>query len=119
MAKPSHRVFSITVAALCAWVVAGLFDASSAAPIQKIEGIITEVGEGYLWLKPEGEEQGRRFILQWKARFDPPKLPLKGDYVEVLYKLKEEGAVIYGVRYVRPFLDPGSSRGTGGPDTKH
>ncbi len=74
----------------------------TAAPIQKIQGIITEVGEGYLRLEPAqpGRPQNRRFILRWKAQFIPPKLPLKGDRVLLLYKDKEIGAVIYGVRYL-------------------
>jgi hypothetical protein len=73
---------------------------SLAAPIQQIQGVIVELEEGYLWLKPDGEGVPRKFLLRWKARFDPPKLPLKGDRVLILYKDKEEGSVIYGVDYL-------------------
>lgn len=73
-----------------------------AAPIQRIEGIITEVGEGFLWLKPDGDSVPQKFILRWKARFVPLKLPLKGDRVLILYKDKDGRAVIYGVNYLPP-----------------
>ena len=72
----------------------------NAAPIQRIQGVIAEVGEGYLWLRPENRSNPRKFVLRWKARFTPPKLPLKGDRVLILYKDKEQGAVIYGVNYL-------------------
>ncbi len=78
---------------------------SAADPIQKIKGVITDVGEGYLWLKPAGTTGPLKFILQWKAEFVPPKLPLKGDRVLILYKDKDAGAVIYGVRYLVPGSD--------------
>lgn len=80
-----------------------------AAPIQRIQGVITEVGEGYLWLRPDHASRPRKFILRWKARFIPPKLPLKGDHVQILYKDKEQGAVIYGVNYLGIALDPGKT----------
>ncbi len=73
---------------------------SYAAPIQKIQGVITEVGEGYLVLAPDDHSARRRFILRWKARFVPPKLPIKGDRVLILYKDKDQGSVIYGVNYL-------------------
>lgn len=73
----------------------------AAAPIQEIKGVIVEVEEGYLWLRPDGQSASRKFILQWKARFNPPKLPLKGDHVQILYKDKEEGSVIYGLNYLK------------------
>lgn len=73
---------------------------SVALPIQRIQGVIAEVGEGFLWLKPDGESEPRKFLLRWKAQFIPPKLPLPGDRVLILYKDKEEGAVIYGVTYL-------------------
>lgn len=84
------------------------------APIEKIQGVIAEVGEGFLLVKPDGETGVRKFILRWKARFVPPKLPLKGDHVLVLYKSKEEGAVIYALNYLKtssgPILqEPGSA----------
>ncbi len=71
-----------------------------ADPVKTIQGNITEVEEGFLWLKPDGESSTRKFVLRWKARFVPPKLPLKGDRVLILYKDKDEGAVIYGVNYL-------------------
>ncbi len=71
-----------------------------ADPVKPIQGNITEVEEGFLWLKPDGESSTRKFVLRWKARFVPPKLPLKGDRVLLLYKDKDEGAVIYGVNYL-------------------
>ena len=78
----------------------GLICVASAAPIQEIEGIITDVGEGVLWLRPEGAPSPRKFLLRWKASFVPPKLPQKGDRVIILFKDKDEGAVIYGVKYL-------------------
>jgi hypothetical protein len=74
---------------------------SAAAPIQKIQGVIVELEEGFLLLKPDDHSAPRKFILRWKARFNPPKLPLKGDHVQILYKDKEEGAVIYGLNYLK------------------
>lgn len=65
-----------------------------------------ELEEGYLWLKPDGEAAPRKFLLRWKARFNPPKLPLKGDRVRILYKDKEEGTVIYGVDYLSTAPEP-------------
>jgi hypothetical protein len=67
--------------------------------IQRVEGTVSEVEEGYLLVKPDGQEKTIRLVLRWKARFVPPKLPLKGDRVLVLYKDKPEGAVIYEVQY--------------------
>ena len=87
-------------ALLCAILFVCLISVAFSAPIQKIRGVITEVEEGILWLKPDGESTLRKFNLRWKARFVPPKLPLKGDHVLILYKEKEEGAVIYGVNYL-------------------
>lgn len=74
---------------------------ASAAPIQVIQGVIVELEEGFLWLKPDDQSRARKFLLRWKARFTPPKLPLKGDHVKLLYKDKEEGAVIYGMNYLK------------------
>ena len=71
-----------------------------ATPIQQIQGVITEVGEGFLWLKPDGGSAPQKFILRWKARFIPPKLPLTGDRVLILYKNRDGKAVIYGVNYL-------------------
>ncbi len=73
---------------------------SYAAPIQRIQGVISEVGEGFLMLEPDDHSGPRRFILRWKARFRPPKLPIKGDRVLILYKDKDQGSVIYGVNYL-------------------
>jgi hypothetical protein len=71
-----------------------------ADPIQRMQGVIEEVEEGHVWVIPEDGTARRKFILRWKARFSPPKLPLKGDRVLILYKDKEEGAVIYGLKYL-------------------
>jgi len=73
-----------------------------ASPIQKMQGTITEVGEGFLLLKPEDGPGSRKFLLRWKAKFDPPKLPLKGDRVLIFYKDKEEGSIIYELNYLSP-----------------
>ena len=53
-------------------------------------------------LKPDGQAAPLRFILRWKARFVPPKVPFPGDRVLILYKDREEGAVIYEVNYLPP-----------------
>lgn len=71
-----------------------------ADPIQRMRGVIEEVEEGRLLVRPDDGTALRKFILRWKARFIPPKLPLKGDRVLILYKNKEEGAVIYGLKYL-------------------
>ncbi|MEW6138216.1 MAG: hypothetical protein AB1733_08290 [Thermodesulfobacteriota bacterium] len=94
--------------ALLALLLLGLGSAGNceAAPIQKIQGVIVDVGEGYLWLKPDDGSESRKFILRWKAQFIPPKLPLEGDRVLLLYKDKAEGAIVYGVKYL------GSAHGT-------
>ena len=72
-----------------------------ASPIQEIRGTITEVGEGFLLVAPDGQTGTRKFILRWKARFQPPKLPMPGDRTLILYKDKPEGSVIYGVEYLK------------------
>jgi hypothetical protein len=88
----------IAAAGLLVFTLVGL---SRAAPIQEIQGVIVELEEGFLWLRPDDNSAPRKFILRWKARFNPPKLPLKGDHVQILYKDKEEGAVIYGLNYLK------------------
>jgi hypothetical protein len=93
-------VFILTTVLVC------LTHLALAAPIQQIQGVIVELEEGYLWLKPEGEAAPRKFLLRWKARFNPPKLPLKGDRVLILYKDKDEGSVIYGVDYLTTAPEP-------------
>jgi hypothetical protein len=93
-------VFILTTVLVC------LTHLALAAPIQQIQGVIVELEEGYLWLKPDGEAAPRKFLLRWKARFNPPKLPLKGDRVLILYKDKEEGSVIYGVDYLTTAPEP-------------
>ena len=80
---------------------------SQAAPIQRIRGAIAGVGDGYLLLKPDDGSAPRKFILRWKVSFVPPKLPLKGDKVLILYKDKEDGSIIYGVRYLGASRKPG------------
>ncbi|MBI5568507.1 MAG: hypothetical protein HY914_01030 [Desulfomonile tiedjei] len=82
-----------------------------AAPIQEIRGTITEVGEGFLLLTPDGETATRKFVLRWKARFQPPKLPMPGDRALILFKDKPEGSVIYGVEYLKA-----RTRSLGDPD---
>lgn len=79
-----------------------LHDYGTAAPIQEVEGVILEVGEGYLIVRVDAQTEPRKFILRWRAKFVPPKLPLKGDRVEILYKDKDEGAVIYELNYLKP-----------------
>jgi len=84
----------------CSITLIILFTAvAGATSIQRVEGTVSEVEEGYLLVKPDGQEKTIRLVLRWKARFVPPKLPLKGDRVLVLYKDKPEGAVIYEIRY--------------------
>lgn len=85
---------------LLAVIIQVLAGQSYAAPIQRIQGVISEVGEGYLLLEPDDRSAPRKFILRWKARFTPPKLPIKGDRVLILYKDKDQGSVIYGVNYL-------------------
>ena len=102
------RAFSCSIALMLLFAaVAG------AASIQQVEGTVTEVEEGYLLVKPDGQEKTIRLVLRWKARFVPPKLPLKGDRVLVLYKDKPEGAVIYEVRYQKN----GTGRTPSAPDS--
>jgi len=78
-----------------------------AAPIQRFQGTILEVGEGFLIVAPGDKSPPKKFLLRWKAQFVPPKLPLKGDHVLVLYKDKEEGAVIYGLHYLNTTPEAG------------
>jgi hypothetical protein len=78
-----------------------------AAPIQRLQGTILEVGEGFLIVTPDDKSPPKKFLLRWKAQFVPPKLPLKGDHVLVLYKDKEEGAVIYGLNYLNTTPESG------------
>jgi hypothetical protein len=94
------RIASISLA-----VVVGLVGVAYASPILRVQGVISEVGEGFILLVPDGAASPRKFILRWKARFVPPKLPLEGDRVLILYKDKDEGAVIYGVEYLGPPAD--------------
>ncbi|HMK34167.1 MAG TPA: hypothetical protein VK463_03800 [Desulfomonilaceae bacterium] len=94
-----------TIIAIAVIMVLGWLSCSAAAPIQKVQGTIVELEEGFLWLKPDNQTTPRKFVLTWKARFNPPKLPLKGDHVQVLYKDKEEGAVVYGLNYLRSASD--------------
>ncbi len=73
---------------------------SAADPVKRIQGTVKEVGEGFLLLVPDDTSPVRKFILRWKARFVPPKLPLSGDHVLIFYKDKPEGLVIYGMNYL-------------------
>lgn len=98
---------SILALVLGLWGVIGLgADLSVADPIKRVTGTITAVEEGFLLLKPDNGAPERHFILRWKARFVPAKLPLRGDRAEVLYKDKPEGSVIYGVNYLQPEIRP-------------
>lgn len=74
---------------------------SSGAPIQKIQGVVVDLEQDHLWLKPDNQSEPIKFILRWKVRFDPPRLPLKGDRVRILYKHKDEGPLIYGIDYIQ------------------
>ncbi len=94
---------------ILATVLVFLVQVAFASPIQQIRGVVVEVEEGFLWLKPEGESKPRKFILRWKAKFNPPKLPLKGDHVLILYKDKEEGSIIYGVDYLKTAPEAGQT----------
>ena len=85
--------------AIAGAVVAVVVSIAIAAPIHRIEGVISKVGEGYLLLKLDSGSE-HKFILRWKAKFMPPKLPLEGDRVLLLYKDKDEGSIIYGVNYL-------------------
>lgn len=76
-----------------------------ADPINRISGLIVEVGEGFLWVVPDGQNDPQKFILKWKVRFSPPRLPIKGDQVVLLYKNKDEGRLIYGVDYLKQSTD--------------
>ena len=80
---------------------------SAADPIHRIKGTVKEVGEGFLLLTPDDHSAVRKFVLRWKARFVPPKLPLSGDHVLIFYKYKPEGLVIYGVNYLEDVGPPG------------
>ncbi|MDQ7783808.1 MAG: hypothetical protein RDU20_13075 [Desulfomonilaceae bacterium] len=96
-----NRPWCVTVAVLLLAVILQMPGARSyAAPIQRMQGVISEVGEGYLLVDPDDRSGTRKFILRWKARFTPPKLPIKGDRVLILYKDKDQGSVIYGVNYL-------------------
>lgn len=101
--------FFATVLVTAAIVVAAE-SSGNASPIQRVQGVVTEVGEGFLLLRPDGQESRMKFILRWKARFVPPKVPFAGDRVLILYKDKEEGAVIYEVDYLQS--SPAASSGT-------
>ncbi|AFM25116.1 hypothetical protein Desti_2434 [Desulfomonile tiedjei DSM 6799] len=75
---------------------------ANGAPIQIVDGVIVDVKDENVWIVAKGDaQQPRKFLLRWNARFDPPRLPLKGDRVRVLYKDKDEGAVIYGLNYLQ------------------
>jgi len=78
-----------------------MVSAAHATPIQRVQGTILEVEEGFLIVNPDDGSQALKLLLRWKAHFVPPKLPLKGDHVLILYKAKEDGLVIYEVRYLK------------------
>lgn len=98
-------------------LVVGAVGLSTAEPIKRIQGIVKEVGEGFLLLVPDDQSGIRRFLLRWKARFIPPKLPLDGDRVLIFYKDKPEGAIVYGINYLdapESAIPPDSDGGLGG-----
>lgn len=76
-----------------------------ADPIKRIEGTIVDFDDRYLWIVPDGQNDPVRFIMRWKVRFQPPRLPIKGDHVVLLYKNKDEGRIIYGVDYLKMSTD--------------
>jgi hypothetical protein len=78
---------------------------SAADPIQRIEGVIVDMNHDLLWLKPDNQQETLKFWLRWNVRFNPLRLPLKGDRVQILYKNKEEGLVIYGLNYIQNSSD--------------
>jgi hypothetical protein len=78
-----------------------LASAAHGAPIRRVQGTIHEVGEGFIILSPDNGSKPLKLLLRWKAQFIPPKLPLPGDHVLVLYKKREEGLVVYGVNYLK------------------
>jgi len=98
----THTILILTITLLFFAVTA------SSAPIQRVQGTILEVGEGFLVVKPDDGSAPRKFLLRWKAHFVPPKLPLKADHVLILYKDKEEGAVIYELNYLK--MAPGEAQ---------
>jgi len=100
MCPQGNVVRGVATILLSMLVVTGLFRAAAADPIKRIQGTVSEVGEGFLLVTPDDQSKSHKFILRWKARFVPPKLPLKGDHVLVLYKEKPEGSVIYGLTYL-------------------
>lgn len=109
MRFPSASLSKSIVLCLGVFIVSAVLGGISAHadPILKVRGTIVEVGEGDLLLRADGEPVPRRFLLRWKVKFkpptfDPPKLPLKGDRVELWYKDKPEGAIIYHVNYLPP-----------------
>ncbi len=89
----------LVITALALFLVFG--QVAFAAPIKRISGQVVEVEEGYLWVIPDGRNNPVKFVLKWKTHFIPPRLPLKGDHVQVLYKNKKEGRVIYGVNFLK------------------
>jgi hypothetical protein len=97
-------------------VVTWIVSAAYAAPIQRVQGIIHEVGEGFILLNPDDGSKPLKLLLRWKAHFVPPKLPLPGDQVLVLYKARDEGLVVYEVNYLKIAPEQLPSPSTGGAD---
>ncbi len=100
---PAKGILTVLVFLLMASVSAG-------APIQRIQGMIVDLQSDHLWLKADGQAKPHKFILNWKVRFNPPRLPLKGDRVQILYKEKDEGSVIYGLNYLQHPSDSSERR---------
>jgi hypothetical protein len=89
---------------------------SIGAPIQRTQGVIVDLQSDHLWLKPDGQIEPHKFILKWKVRFNPPRLPLKGDRVQILYKEKDEGSVIYGLNYLQNPSDSSERNSESNPE---
>ncbi|MBI5252050.1 MAG: hypothetical protein HY912_21355 [Desulfomonile tiedjei] len=89
---------------------------SAGAPIQRIQGVIVDLEHDLLWLRADHQPEPLKFILKWKVRFSQPRLPLKGDRVQILYKNKDEGSVIYGLNYIQNPSDSSEQRSDSDPD---
>ena len=89
---------------------------SAAAPIQQIQGVIVDLEHDHLWLRPDHQSEAVKFLLKWNVQFNPPRLPLKGDRVQILYKDKEEGSVIYGLNYIKDSSNSSERRSESNPD---
>lgn len=78
-------------------------------PVRRVNGVVTEVGDGFIWFIAENQSEPKKYLLPWKTRFIPPKLPLKGDHATILYKVRKEGLVVYGLEYSTSTSEPKDS----------